>query len=1456
MNQIVEPIGQTNEIEVLGAPTEEVVVEQTPVNPETELNAYLIVGQERASFNDAVNTLSTKGIQALLDEATYSPELQEERYQRQVQDFQDKYTDVYNYPDLAYDQLLAVADPDVGILDFRYNVNLAIAQEVLRQLRQEEADGTPFVDAALDFGAMLLRESTTAIPYNIRRGSEEQGRELTQRFLTMRPSELKEWFTSYAQGIMAQGIRDENVWNIEQLEEEVFNNGYDPMASINQAFGFLDLTGIVGGGFKLARAGTKAATRAGRTAAMTSVEEATETTIKRAMVRVDDETINDLTVGTLNPARNEVGPAQTMYSRIIKENSIVQDVKELFEAGTFGRLLSEESVERIGSRLTKEFAQRTGYRVVSNEIVSDSFGSKFGIVYDIGTSKGVPYKTTPTGKIPANIQRMAEEMGGKAVLKDADNPKSGVVIRFSETVKADALIDEIDINELDKINTNVFAKIVNNPYTASATGRGVDLLNIAAQRAEGGAAKLQSIFNKEIRKVNKLSATERTRLNIITDLRDGVGTSARKTWYTEEEFIKDYTRRFKEAPSEKLVEAYRATVTISDAAWLLKDQQIYRKYLQADFKSVQVGEINVPARQVDAASIPSDALVFDGKYGATILKSDFKKEQATFYRLDKPLDDGVEYVADPKAVNELNPWDVLGYNAGGPRANPRANYFILTGQGGRIKTLLTAVTEKQARLAREQIDTIRQNIDNLTDDLIQKNNDWNPEIQTVEQLQEFARENGWKLDADTPVAYKQRNGSLIDDGVKGVDTTPSVLTLDEFVQADLRRNDRVLPNFGGGKTHNVDTVTAVQQQFASVANEFSFHVATSKAIVGWVKKAKEINTIKFPVGIDETDYRNLFLRAEISGTDAVSNRMREIRAIEMRRMNVKSEAAEGMARLGERLGEFIFDLGDGELLRSTKAGRVVGDVLQSDTLGTFVRDPSRALLNLGFVTPFGFFNVSQLLVQSMHAVSIMAMSPVHGVKGAVMAARMRGLYHVSPEAAEEGFKRLAPIFGYDIETMRDIHKYVRTSGRDVIEGEAIELGTGAAYGISGWGGQSYKLSAMDKVLYNTTKAGRAFMDKGLMFYRGGERAARMTGIYTAVAEYIAEFPKRSLTSEHARNWITHREQTLTLNMTTTSRGFVQSGVMRVPTQFLSYMLRASEALFVGRGLSGAERRRLFYSLVPFYGLSGFGMEKAAEELAEAFGISEDSAAFTTLKWGVLDGLTDALLPEGEDEGRVGTGLSKRLSVVQGITDVYSDIVGGQSTFLEVVGGPSYSITKSFMEAGFSVIHNGLAGNPHLLTEDVLEFVRQPSGVDNVAKALGIFNNGLYISKTGTAIPIQMGVEEGIMSLFGVNNLKATEWYSSTEQVYTDRRKLQDFRNHVNNRSEVAYRYIQEGNVERGLAILGEIRTEIAFSGFSVVDQQSLFRSALTRDENQFDRLLETLLKSDREAALRLMAVQR
>jgi hypothetical protein len=1457
---IQRPIGE-EEIRPIG--DQPVAVEQQQVaDPlQRDLNNYLLTRDENAPEGAGYARLSRMSVDNLIESSLFTEEMQQDRVQRRTADMQEKLQDTFAYPDLAYDYLISAADPEVDLNDFRYSVNTANGLELVRRLRETEAAEGGVVDAVMDFGAFILRESTTGIPYNLTRGSEEFGREFAQRRLTMRPSEFLQWLEGYATQVMTQGPRDQNAWNIDQLENELTNNGYDPAAGLNQAFAVLDLTGLIGGAAKLARAGTRAATTIGRTAVTEGVEEAAEVATERLSRIVEEDVLADVGPQSLNPNRNDLGISQSAYSRIMAQNEYIRETQDLTGAGTFGKIVDDPELQArvapIIDKVVTEFTARTGYRAYQTpRIETDNLGTYF-VGFDIGKVDGNPFKATPTGKIPANIEDKARQLGGRARFVDPENTDSGIVISVRQNFSTAKLIDDLDIFELNDIETNLFAKLMNNPVFASSTARGVDALSVAIQRGEAGAAKLNELFNRRAEVVTKLNATERARMDVITNLRDGAGTSQIREWWSEEDFVKYYQSRYGSRPSQKEIDAYNVTVEMSDAAWILQTTNTFKRYVDLDYKAVDTGNgFFSPAKTVNKASIPDDANILDLQYKGNIRKADFREEtEVAFYKLDRALDDGTEYVANPQAVRELEPADVTGYNAGGIRVNPQARYFVVTGDGTRTKTLLTARTEKQAKQAQLQIDTIRQAQQNgtLTDDLIRANNDWNPDIQNVTDFDAFAAKHNWRFYDDVPVAYKQRDQPVIAAGRAVDDTIEANMNIFDFAQTSMRRGNQVLPDFGGGAAYNVDTITAVQQQLASVSNKYAFNVYTQKAMIGWVETAKKTGRATFPPNIHPSDYRNLFLRAEITGNDATSARLREIRNIERRRMGIDSELGQQMTLFGERVAEYVFDAADSKMAKTLR----LSTALRSDFLQGLITDPSSVLLRVGFTTVFGFFNFAQLLVQSIHAVSIAAISK-QGIKGAAMAMTLRGMYHTTPEALEEGLKRAARYYNFSPEKMREVYDYVRTSGRDVIEGEAVELGTGAEYGFTKFRGQDMTLSALDRALYNGTKAGRRLMDKGLAFYRAGERASRMTGVYTAIAEYVEKFPTRSLASEHARNWITRREQNLTLNMTTASRGFGQAGLARVPTQWLSYSFRAMEAIFVGRGFTRGERARLATSLTAFYGLSGFGAERAAEELSEMFGIEQDSAAYTTLKWGVIDGVMDALLGEGEgDTGRVGTGLAPRLSVLQGIKQLYNDVMTG--SFLEVIGGPSGQIGASLVDAGVNVFGSLISNQPMTLTNDVLELVRQPSGIDNVFKAVGIFNNGLLVSKSGVPIPAEMSPTEGILALFGVATLKQTEWYTTRTQVFADERSVNTFRREMNSRAETAYRLMQNGDersIRRGLELLAEVNAQITFSGLSPEQMMSIRRSVASQDEDQFNRLMQTLLRYDREAATSLQTVLR
>ena len=157
----------------------------------------------------------------------------------------------------------------------------------------------------------------------------------------------------------------------------------------------------------------------------------------------------------------------------------------------------------------------------------------------------------------------------------------------------------------------------------------------------------------------------------------------------------------------------------------------------------------------------------------------------------------------------------------------------------------------------------------------------------------------------------------------------------------------------------------------------------------------------------------------------------------------------------------------------------------------------------------------------------------------------------------------------------------------------------------------------------------------------------------------------------------------------------------------------------------------------------------------------------------------------------------------------------------------------------------------MLTEDLIKILRVPTGIDNVAKANGIFQNGVLRSRTGTSLPFEMTAAEGVAQLLGIGSLKSQEYYDMTSRIFRETKSLQSDRKWLNDQQKLALDHLRSGDperVERGIGILNELRVWIQFSGHSPQNQRSL-RSSLSNlptdarvDLNnklmQFDRTYE------------------
>lgn len=1373
---------------------------------------------------------SANPIEALIRDKFYTEEMKADELQRAYDRASFKSKDFLENPDFFYEQAKALSDDNTSPIDIRAAVNLRIEQRILDDLTANEETG--IIDRVLDFGSYLLRESTIGIPETLTDRSERLGTEMLFNRLNMAPSEYKTWFQNTVNEVMQEGLRDNDANKLDWLKGVVANNGYDSEAGINKAFALLDLAGLgelAGAGFKAARVASKPATRIARIVELEGAEAAAEIGEGILARNIDPEVATDLGPRVVNPHAPATATPEGWYSRALRKNNLADDVRSIYESGAMGRIVDTDTIRSAVTKTVDSFVKRVGNPVYKSDLESTGFGN-YTVNVQLGKSvDGTPYKPLASGEPSTAVQRLAEKTGGEVVeVRNSAGDLQGYVVQHRQNIDLVGEIEAIDPEELVRMERgavrDTLGKVFGNQLMGSTALRGVERLTTLAQMGEAAQSAVKGVFEREAKKINALNATERANLaSIVGKLRDDPLESSRRGWYSQEEFSNRYKSLTGKMPDQKIIDAYDAEVAISNTAAVVRANNIMRTYVQKGYRAVEMPNgVRVPAKTYPKGKIGADEFILDLNNNVRLLKREID-EGVDIWKLDRD-DQGVRYVAYPKKVDALEPQDVMGFNAGGPRTNPNANYFVVLGRQAKFpKSLLTTFTEQDAKVAVQQLNTIQRALkEGATDidNVIASNNDWNPAITSLDDLRTYSADNGWDLE-DGIIAYKERNSYVQD--IDADDATYK-MAFSDYVEKEMSRQDSVLPEFGGQKSYNLDPMDTIVQQFGTAVQELSQHAYTYNAMVGWVKKAQKAGVDWLPAGVSPNDYRSLFMEAKVTGNTAFDRRMREIRNIELRRMGVKSEAAQMMDNLGQQLSEYIF---------------------QKTSIPTRIGDPSNALLNIGFQSAFGFFNVSQAIIQSSHAATIMAISPKHGFRGASMTMTMRSLYHKSPEVVDLAAKRLSKYYGMEEAEIKEIMEYVRTSGRDVIDAEAVEQGTGVAWGISGFGGESYNPSTLRKAWLSTKKAAGKGLDLALIPFNQGERLGRLTGTYTAILEFKAKNPGVSILSDRARMWISRRDQDLTFNMTSVGRPQIQSGLMRVPTQWLSHTFRAMESIFVGRNFTAKERRRMFYVLMPMYGTAGFGLTHAADSLADYLGVEPDTTRFTFLKWGLIDGITDLLLED--TDGKVGTGLAGRLAPAGAIVDTYRKIKEGQ--FLEVVGGPSGEITGGIVDAFLEAYASVRDNRGTMLSEDVIKILRQPSGLDNIAKAYGIFNNGIYRSKNGITIPGEMGPTEGVLQLLGIGSLKQAEWYDARNQMFTSSKKLAKFRKEVNSKAEYAFDLLQgdTADKEKAFKLFNELRVLIDMSGFSPEIQLSLRKSLNRRLDDQFFNVYEQLLRQDQDA---------
>jgi len=814
-----------------------------------------------------------------------------------------------------------------------------------------------------------------------------------------------------------------------------------------------------------------------------------------------------------------------------------------------------------------------------------------------------------------------------------------------------------------------------------------------------------------------------------------------------------------------------------------------------------------------AQSQIDDEFILDLATLRPIRKDKLKGDQIV-YKVPETFMDHL-YFVNPKGVRVLERVDIMPYNVGGPRTNSEFRWFLGTVKEQRLasgksvsvgfKTLLGSFGKDQIEMAVSQLNNISRAVKKLLDengiddiallslskaqydelgDVIRANNTWNKHVTDLEDLQRLAQAHKFNFTEQFVAKARDEKISI---GEAGGDPTRFGLSVGEDVSVKMnnlgmKRGDTPLMEFGGKSATNANPISAIADQFGTEAFGYANRAASQNALVGWNKLAETnqglIKNWDRVNALPRNDFLGRLLEAEVTKTgkfNDVAAQLRETQDVIKRRLNQPTWLSDKWESFTRSATEFVFE----------KTG------FKWDLAAT---DPASRLLQVGFYSKFGFFNPDQFMLQGLHSLTIVGISPTSGIKALGMTTPMLIIANSKGAARQTAIKRLAKMSGLSEDELNTLVRYIDESGRNIIDNQVIELQAPQKFGAA------------------STLTGKAqesvgkFLDKSTIFFREGERFSRMTGIITAFLEHRAKRPDIDPLSPSGKTWITNREQDLTFRMTSASRSFAQSGPMRVPTQWLTFSLRAMENIAVGRNFTAGERTRMFLVMGPMWGLTGLGIGRTAGYVTEKLGYASDDPQAIEAHNMIKYGLFDQLLGWGLGTE---TAYAQRAAPLGQVTDTYRKLF--DESLITTLFGPSGEIAGDFKVAGVNAIRAMFGGRTEMVREDLTQLVRNLSTVDKIVKIRELIETGNYRSRTRKLVVGGLEPNAAAAVLMGATPAPVQNYYDYQEMVFKKNEKYLEIRNRLKSKAERAMALLREGDQEdflRGSKLWEEINDEL------------------------------------------------
>jgi hypothetical protein len=1334
--------------------------------------------------------------------------------------------------------MLTVDNPNYSPTAVRYMRNQYTIEQMLAEELEKRMDDTSTLNLGLDaLDRYLVRHLVLGMFEDVTFRGDRLAKEIQEAALTMdSPEEMKAFVESKIAEMDSEGVfSSENLMALMELNEAAINRGEDPKgvfkASLAGAeiaiFAIPTVKGLMSAASAIRRA-RGARTVAQKVAAVNGPEAGDE--VVSAAIRNNTEGADEILDANPNALHLDTldtkfvsTPDTSLSSYVTRARGVVQTLLYRQRRGDFGRALTEPEFNAWKAEVLAGYEARVSRRLLNFKMDRGNDGVVVSIA-EVGKAKGGRYKTRGNAERAHNNMIEREELDDISdTITVQGSDESGWYLEFRNSMSTGERVGAVELLGANSIRESLARAVGSKGQTDD------EVNNALALAGEAGGNIVQNIIKPLVRRYEKLPADSRDALDrAYTRLRDDPDLAKLRDDYNRNDMEVLLSQELGgRRPTEAEIEAIDAIMELEATSWYFDALKMQDRFVRAGGKVVESHYTPSGAVAKKAKNIPEDAIVVSSD-GRQLRGKDVQKDKDV-WELFEPivLDNGdeIKYIHNPRDVREVAPEDALGRNTGGRRLMPKAKFFVGQTVNGKDRVFMAARTEAMAKRAQEELNTIFEAIrangggeavygTNLLDDVISKNNSWNPDIEdTADFFDKFVTPQG--IDVDSTLFTKGR-GEPAPSSLDGLEYGNYA----DFVKHSKRRSDAPLMEYGGGGVLDVNSVDSILGGASVASHQLVNNAWNVRAFNSWVRKAKEMRSkIDWHGANPDGDVRMAFMNAEVKGNSADAREMRHLQDIIKRRMMVDGPYEAAFKNFADNAADYILDRTGIDITRAT------------DNL-------TNKVLSFNFHTTLGLFNLDQIALQASHALQVIAMDPRDGFKAAAVIPMLRASFQApSLEIAKAMRARLGKYVGMSPEDMEELAEFINRSGRTMVGSDAIEHGTQYQLRGTGYWGEGTKL---DKAARATDRGMKKVVEWGIKPFNEGEKMARYTSLTDAWMQYKRLNPtKGSSFTEEGRRWIMNKDAALSFNMTTTQRSNLQSGFARIPTQWLSYTLRSMEAVAFGRGLSKGERLRLAVMQFAFFGAVGYGPAASmlVDDVVEPSEVG--GVAHRMMKRGLLDLVVSEIT--GEE-----TAAAERFSPVYGAFELW-DRVWNENTLPETLLGPTYSIPgdalTNLVEATAHFVNN----RPVMMTEELVDTLRTVKSVDNSVKAYSIIMNGRYFSKGGMPSSVKnLSSVDAINMLLGFKPVDLGIAAEVSRTKYKYNKALREFETEIRGRMHQAYDLYASNNIadkQAGAKMLKELGDIInSMHYFTVEDRVKLKKRILGGPKDRAFQALKDAVK--------------